>query len=201
MTEIVPKDSRYVPMTQQPSCCVPTCIAMIMYKLGIPLIPQEELGYHLGLIVRDENKYLFWNPRTGERPPTGYGTQIYKKEFSINKAFKNLNIPLEMSFHSIDEFSTDDEISQFISKRIHDRADMLVCFDHNQLNGDGIDGGHVCVIDQIFPEDGIIRLIDPQKDQPKWREIEIKRLIVAMQKHGSKHMGGIWEFVLSNQTD
>lgn len=194
MIEIVPLDSRYVPMTQQPSCCVPTCISMIMYKLGIPLISQEELGYHLGLIVSDENKDLFWNPRTGARPPTGYGTQIYKEEFSINEAFKKLNIPLEMTFHLIDEFSTVDETSEFISEKVGAGADMLACFDHDQLNGDGIQGGHVCVIDRISPGDGIIRLIDPQRNQPKWRQVGISKLFFAMQKHGSKQMGGIWDF-------
>jgi len=80
MKEVVPEDSRYVPFVQQKSCCVPACVSMIMYRHNIPLIPQELLGYYLGLVVREENKELFWNARTGERPPAGWGTQIYKEE-------------------------------------------------------------------------------------------------------------------------
>ncbi len=49
--EIVPKDSRYIPFSQQPYCCVPTSIQMVMYRHNIPLVPAEELGYHLGLTV------------------------------------------------------------------------------------------------------------------------------------------------------
>jgi hypothetical protein len=49
--EIVPSDSRYVPLTQQKWCCVPTCIQMVMIKQGIPLQPAELIGYELGLIV------------------------------------------------------------------------------------------------------------------------------------------------------
>lgn len=59
MKNIIPKDTRYIPFTQQKSCCVPTSISIIMYKRNIPLIPQEVLGYYLGLIVDPEFKNLF----------------------------------------------------------------------------------------------------------------------------------------------
>jgi hypothetical protein len=53
--QAIPNDSRYVPFTQQPACCVPTCIQMVMYKNDIPLIPSEEIGYPLGLIVHGDD--------------------------------------------------------------------------------------------------------------------------------------------------
>jgi hypothetical protein len=65
----IPPDSRYIPFTQQTSCCVPTCIQMVMYKLGIPLLPAEEIGYHLGLTVHPDKSYLFYNVRTSTKPP------------------------------------------------------------------------------------------------------------------------------------
>ena len=195
MNEITPQDSRYIPMTQQPSCCVPTCLSMIMYKRGIPLIAQEELGYHLGLVISEENKHLFYNPRTGERPISSYGTQIYKEEFHPNNVFPQLGIPLEMIYHSVDEFKDENELESFILKKIEQDADLLVCFDHGELNNDHEQRGHVCVVDQIFSESGEIRLIDPQRNQPKWRMVKLKNLFDAMKFHGKEKMGGIWEFV------
>lgn len=83
-------NSRYIPLTQQPYCCVPACFQMIMYRHGIPLVPQEELAYELGLIVPEKDTYLFGKVRSGEKPSSGWGTQIQKDEYDPNKVFKSL---------------------------------------------------------------------------------------------------------------
>ena len=106
MKNIVPKDTRYVPLAQQRSCCVPTSISIVMYKLGIPLIPQELLGYHLGLIVDKKYKKLFWNVRTGKRPKAGYGTRASEKQYNMRSVFKKLNIPIKTTEYSITNFQT-----------------------------------------------------------------------------------------------
>ena len=106
MKEIIPKDTRYVPLTQQPSCCTPTSISIVMLKLGIPLISQELLGYHLGLRVNKKVKLLFWNPVVGPKPGAGYGTRIDRKEYETNAIFKKLNIPLEGTFYPIENFKS-----------------------------------------------------------------------------------------------
>jgi hypothetical protein len=74
----VPDDSRYIPFTQQPSCCVPTCIQIVMYRHDIPLRPAEEIGYHLGLVVSPDRSKLFSNVRTAAEAPSsaGYGIQL-----------------------------------------------------------------------------------------------------------------------------
>lgn len=158
-------------------------------------MPQEELGWYLGLIVWEENKHLYWNPRTGERPPSSYGTRVYIEEFSPNEVFPKLNIPLKMVYHSIDEFADEKTFTDFIEKEIIEDGDLLACFDHGELKGDHVQGGHICVVDQIFSKDGKIRLIDPQIDQPKWRLVKIPDLLAAMKFHGKDKMGGLWEFV------
>lgn len=192
MRGIVPKKSRYVPMTQQKSCCVPTSISIVMYKRGIPLLPQELLGYHLGLLVKEESKHLFWNPRDGQRPPAGYGTQVASEEYEPDAVFEKLGIPLKMVIYSIDSFETKEKFFEYISDCVENDKDVLTCFCSGVLNGNDKKGGHVCVVDKVFPSRNTIRLIDSSPTQPKWREIEVELLMEAMKKHPSGG-GGFWE--------
>lgn len=195
MKEIAPKDSRYIPLTQQRWCCVPACISMIMYRHGISLIPQEELGYYLGLVVPKEDAHLFYNPRTGRRPASGYGTQIQKSDYHPNKVFSKLNIPLKMIFHPIDDFKDEIELADFISKKIVDNADLVTSFSNAEFSDGQIQGGHVCVIYRISPDNRTIRVIDPERCESKWQTYSILKLYKAMQRHGADKMGGIWVFV------
>ena len=193
MKEIIPKDSRYIPFVQQRSCCVPTCISMIMYRHGIPLIPQELLGYHLGLTVKRDSTKLFWHPRTGKRPPAGWGTQMYKKQYHPNIVFPKLKIPFKVFFHSVDSFS-DKSFNKFLLETVKKDKDMIVCFDHGNLTGTGKQGGHVCLLDRVYLQKNEVRLIDPSSNWPKWRVVKISRLKKAMEFHGGNRNGGFWEF-------
>lgn len=194
MKDIIPKDSRYIPMTQQKSCCVPTAISIVMYKRGIPLVPQELLGYHLGLIVDKIDKELFWNSRTGKRPLAGYGTQIGLAKYGPDVAFEKLGIPLRMAVRSIDEFKTQKYFINYISECIKADKDILACFNHGILSGNDKKGGHVCVVDKIYTSRGVVRLIDPSPNKPKWREVKISLLKSAMEGHPSGG-GGFWELI------
>ena len=95
---VVPKDSRYVPLTQQPYCCVPTSIQMVMLRHGLPLVPAELMAHHLDVIVSPERKWLYYNLRSQkQRPSTGWGTRI-SEDKTVNKMFRKLKIPLRMEF-------------------------------------------------------------------------------------------------------
>ena len=193
MKDIVPVDTRYIPFVQQKSCCAVASILMVMYKLKIPLISQELLGYHLGLTVADEFKHLFWNPRLGKKPPAGYGCRIVPVEkYNPNEVFNNLDVPLELKIWSIDDFKDRYDISKFIQKYISGNKDLLVVFNHGVLKGDNSNGGHVCVIDRIYLKRNIIRLVDPSPTQPKWREVDIDILFRAIKAHPSGN-GSLWE--------
>ena len=194
MSNIIPKNSRYIPFAQQKSCCVPACISMIMYKNKISLLPQELLGYHLGLIVDSESKKLFWNVRTGKIPPSGYGTRINLKKYNPNTVFPKLKIPLKMMYHPISLFNKEG-FEKFIVDAIKKDKDVLVCFNHGVLKREKAGGGHVCVLDRIYPAKGIVRLIDPSINQPKWRLVKISLLKKAMEVHGDDKSGGFWEFI------
>lgn len=155
MIKVVPKDSRYVPLTQQKWCCVPTCIQMVMLRNGIPLLSAEELGYHLGLTIHPSRANLFYNARVSDvRPPAGYGTQIYQPKYSPNTAFKKLGIPLKMSWSLIDKFATIESFKDYLEGMESSGRDLLVCYDWPTLfNPDETDHwGHVCVLDRVFME-------------------------------------------------
>ncbi len=183
MKTIIPKDTRYMPFTHQKVSCVAASISVIMYKLGIPLLPQELLGYHLGLIVSEENKNLFWNPRTGKRPEAGYGAQIYLKRYEPNTVFKKLKIPLKFTRHTIDKFNTKKDFISFVTDCVQNDRHILARFNHGEFTNNEKSGAHTCVVDRIYASKNIIRLIDSSPNQPKWREVEIDKLIKSMREH------------------
>lgn len=202
MKEVVPQDSRYIPFVQGKSCCVPTCISMIMYRHGLPLLPQELLGYHLGLIVDKDNRHLFWNPRTGKRPPAGWGTQMVKSEYSPNLVFKKLKIPLKVTFLPISNFD-DKQFTKYLKEVELMDQDVVVSFDHRVLSKQrktkhGEHQGHMCVIDRVDLKRNQVRLIDPSPTQPKWRVVSIKELKKALDWHHPKS-AGFWQFELINK--
>lgn len=164
-----------------------------MYKLGIPLIPAEEIGYHLGLVVRPEDGYLFYDVRTSATPPTaGYGTRIYDADYELNTAFKNMEIPLSYTLEPIQEISSPDDLRKTLAKTESDNAHSLLCFNHGELvDDDTRNWGHVVVFDRLI--DGDIRIIDPSPTHPKWRVVKTEKMFQAMAKHGEKKTAaGVW---------
>lgn len=190
-----PSNSRYIPMTQQPYCCTPTSILIIMYKLGLPLVPQEELGYHLGLTVPPKDKGLFWNVRVSDKPPTaaGYGTQIQKPEYDPNKAFAKLGIPFKFTYNLIDNFDTAKEVRSYLQDVEQHNQDVIVCFRYGTLYDTDSSNGHASVFDRYLPETDEVRLIDPERTVPKWRVVPLEKLFKAMKEHGADKAGGFWE--------
>lgn len=179
---------RYIPFTQQRYCCVPTCLAMIMYRYDIPLIPIESLGYALGLTVPQEDLYLFEKACTGTRPVAGWGTRINEPEFEVNGVLQSLDIPLRVTVEStiglVEELR-----SKFQSVQDAD-GDALVCFDYGALWNLGVRGGHVCVFHGLDGDD--VWLIDPERNVPKNRKVSLKQLFKAIDFHGSGNSCGVW---------
>lgn len=193
MKSIVPKDTRYIPLTQQKRCCVAACIQMIMLRHNIPLVPCELIADSLGLIVPAEETKYFMNPRTGKRPPAGWGTQMEKSEFDCNLALKKLGIPLSMSFISINEFKNTRELYSYLLKSQNKDRDNLFCFDWGILHGKGITGGHDCVFDMLKSKTKV-RIIDPEYLAKKWQVVSIQRLFKAMKMHCDGKEGGLLVF-------
>lgn len=195
MNNSVPADSRYTPFTQQPYCCTPTSILIIMYKLGLPLVTQEELGYHLGLTVPPKEKDLFWSVRVSDTPPTaaGYGTQIQKPEYDPNIVFEKLDIPLKFIYNLIDNFNTVEEVRAYLKDAEQHDRDVMVCFRYGTLHDTDSSSGHANVFDRYLPVTDEVRLIDPAVAVPKWRIVPLGKLFKAMKEHGADKSGGFWE--------
>ena len=195
--EVTPNDSRYIPFTQQKLCCVPTSISMIMYRNNIPLIPIEELGYHLGLVLSPEDGKLFFNPRISETPPeVGYGTQIQYDEYDPNKVFVRLNIPLSFQRIAPGEISNGSDLIKKLNDIVDNNKDAVLCFDYNTLHGIKSDRncGHIVVFDRVI--DGKVRIIDPECNRPKWQTYDADIMLEAMKRH-ERFSGGVWLFTKS----
>lgn len=193
--QATPNDSRYVPFTQQDWCCVPTSIQMIMYRHAIPLVPSEELGFHLGLTVPPDQTNLFYKVRTSDAPPSGagYGTQISNPDYEPNKVFQKLDIPLSFGQLFADDIVDEASLLNELSKIETADQDALLCFNHGVIKGKYEPfTGHVVVFDRSI--DGKIRIVDASWKHPKWRFIEPSLLLEAIQRHGNDNAGGIWKF-------
>jgi Peptidase_C39 like family len=185
--------SRYIPFTQQPYCCVPACLQMVMYRRGIPLLPQEDIANELGLVVPKEDLHLFEKARTGERPPSGWGTQIGEQKYEINKALSRLEVPLKAALIKTDVIQSAQNLQNEIANALQAGKDVLVCFSYGKLWNTDSMGGHVCVIDRI--ENDTVWLVDPGQNVPKHRQVNIDSLYEAIKYHADENKAqapGLW---------
>lgn len=180
---------RYVPFTQQPYLCVPTCLQMVLYRRGIPLLEQEDIANELGLIVPEEDLKYFAHARTGERPSSGYGTQIQDERYSMQNLFdkKGLNLIFE---RRSDIASADELREMLVDVQEDDEADALLCFDYGTLWGVKNSSGHVCVAESL--DGDTVHIIDPERNVPKRRAVDIHLLFKAMESHGAHNAAGVW---------
>jgi hypothetical protein len=181
------KKSRYIPLTQQPYCCVPTCLQMVLLRRKQRMMSQEDIGYQLGLTVPKSKKRLLPKARTGKRPDAGWGTQVGKPQYSINRFFEINNIPLKEEYITLQQIGN---IKEWIAEQMKEDRDILVCFNHGKLYG-GNAQGHVSIIDSI--ENDIVILIDPESNVPKYRKVKIDKLTKAIEFHAERtDRAGFW---------
>jgi hypothetical protein len=193
--EAAPNDSRYIPFTQQSYCCVPTSIQMIMYRNGIPLVPAEEIGSHLGLTVPPEDADLFFNVRTSKEPPadSGFGTQIQFPEYEPNQALQKLQIPLIFSQKLSSTIENSSQLLKILQEVEDNNSDALLCFNHGVIRGEyQPNSGHVVVFDRLVGN--AVQIVDASPRNPKWRTVNIDTLFDAIQQHGDDNAGGVWHF-------
>ncbi len=177
----------YVPFVQQPYCCVPACIQMVMYRKGIKLVQQEDIGLALGLRVPRSMADAFERPNTRKRR-VGYGTDI--ANHPIDAFFKKEKIKLHFRYFPV--FGTE-EAKGLISKSIRENHDLIACFNNGKLYDNRYRSGHVSVISSIDGDKVV--LIDPEYEVKKFRTVRLEKLLAAMKYHNRKkiNMAGFWQ--------
>lgn len=181
--------SRYIPITQQPYCCAAACVQMIMYKNGIPLLPQESIAYQLGLAVPDDEKHLFEKTHVRETGRQGWGLQISWKQYSLETCFEKLSIPLRVRYYMSSQIPSIEDLKETLTDLQSEDADILLSFAYEELWGQDGEAGHVCVFDRIEGDD--VWMIDPEQNVPKFRKTTIAQLYAAMKKHGLDAFNGL----------
>ncbi len=195
--EIVPADTRYVPLQQTPYGCCPTAIQIVMLRHGIPLVPAELIGWHLGLVIPPEDAKYFYNPRVSATSEL-YGCFPHPGDPEIDPdvAFKALDIPLSMTIHPVGDMSSEDAFKDLLSSSLGQDLDVLmsvrwkdVMIEETITEPSDPEAGHILVVDKF---DGkTVRIVDPGRG-PKWREYEAGYLYRSMEQHANPRMAGIW---------
>lgn len=169
--------SRYAHITQQPFCCVPACVQMVLSRRNMPLFSQEYISAELGLSL------------TGKMPSAGWGTQVNKPEYSINAFFRKHNLPLQEEYFPVSKL---ENIAEWANMQISKDNDIIVCFNYGKLYNEKyqIGQGHVCILESIKKEKAI--LIEPNESADKHKHVNLENLMDSMRLHGEKNRGGFW---------
>ncbi|MCB9988223.1 MAG: hypothetical protein H6868_02685 [Rhodospirillales bacterium] len=202
MQNVTPVDTRYVPVQQQPYCCCPASIQMVMMRRNIPMVPQEYLGWHLGLTVPPEDSAYFYNPRvSATTPPSGfYGTQVGTKSVDPDRAFDSLGIPLRLRMETADRFPDIDSFKNRLEDCLNQDFDVLLCLrwmdvmdSHAHIGPADPGAGHIVVADKIMGD--TLRIVDPARGA-KWRTYDLDLIYNSICKHARNekagHAAGLW---------
>lgn len=192
--DIIPQNTRYVPILQQPYCCGPACLTMVMIRNGIPPLPQELLGYHMGLVVPEAQKGAFWQVRTASSPVagSGFGTQVQNEGYGLSKVLRDLAIPLDFTYIAADSIDSVAHLEKRVEQIIRSDGDVLVCLNWAALTGQAEKNwGHILCVDQIEGSD--FRLVDTDVGA-KWKSFSASRIYDAIRTHGNANYGGLLVF-------
>ena len=199
MPKIVPAKTRYVPLQQQPYSCCAACLQMVCIRRGLPLLPAELIGWHLGLVVPPEDAHFFYNPRISkDPPPRGYGTQVGIEGQGVDTdiAFQKLGLPLTMEVKEYKDFNNAGDFWETIDANLAADNDVIMCvlwrdisyardlqkpYDPNSL--------HIVLVDRI--EEDAVYFVDPAAG-PKWRSIEKARMTQSMENNRDRPSLGTW---------
>ncbi len=159
---------KYKLIKQEPFCCVPRCLQMILDRYNITYESQMNIAKELG--YRNDDKYK--------------GTQINKESCSIQNYFLNHKIPLKFEYFYITDLVT---AREFLINNINN--DIITCYKRGVMFNKKMDGGHATLVEKI--ENDIITLIYPE-DNLGYRKVSLENLLKAIEYHGKENMAGFW---------
>jgi len=182
--------SRYIPITQQQYCCAPACLQMVMQRLDVPMIEQEDIAYEMGLAVPKEEAHLFKRVRSTSLPSKSWGTRNHTKRYCIDNAFNRLNVPIKARYYLSEDIISIADLKQMLEDLQVEGVDILIAFSYHELWGGDGNTSHVCVFNSI--EGTKVHLIDPDQDVPKYRTVYVKDLFRAIKVHENLTNSGLW---------
>lgn len=175
---------KYKIIKQKPYCCVGACMEMILNRRNITSNGQVEIACELGLIVPLSYKSMYPNAIIGDKPNAGFGTQIQKEEYSINRFFKNNNLDLVLEYSF---FTSISKVKKFLLQ--NSCNDIIICL-YGEILYDDKDAnwGHMVLFDEI--KNDIVTLVDSYKN--RHLKMPINKLVQAIKVHGEDNGAGFY---------
>ena len=176
---------KYNKILQKKICCVGACVEMVLNRHSIKNSGQESIAYNLGLIVPVEEKDNYKRCRFGNKPTSGYGTQIQEDKYSINNFFKKHNIPLISSYHYIIDFN---QAKKFLLE--NSNKDILIIMHCGTLYSSPTeDWGHMVLFESI--NNSKLTILDPCLERD-YEIVDLENLLKAIEYHGKDKGAGFY---------
>lgn len=161
---------------------------MILLRRNLAVLSQEEIGQFLGLVVSEKDKHLFSDRiKSGERPKAGYGTQISKEKYSLNKFFNREGIPLQAK--KIEEIEGS-KVQKAIEENLKKGNDIIALHHNKIIDKNGKDCGHACLISKISGNK--LTFVDPSPETKKEYSVGLDRLLYAMTDKCDGNKRALW---------
>lgn len=177
---------KYKKIIQKPYCCVGACLEMILNRNNIYNKGQVEIAYQLGLIIPEEYKSMYPKAIIGKKPKAGYGTQIQKKNYSINTFFVKNNIDLKEKYYYIENIK---EGRQFLLNNIN--YDILICcYGETLYNDSNANWGHMVLFESI-DNNNIVTILDPYAKRD-YEKVPLNTLMASISVHGKENGAGFY---------
>ncbi|MFH1544606.1 MAG: C39 family peptidase [archaeon] len=170
---------------QQPFCCVPACIQMILATNTIRIPSQEFIAKHLDFRIPKKHRRDFKGDYTvKEKPKRGYGVQ--QTEENINAFLSKNGFPLKAKRHLISGIKNPEK---FIEENLRKGNYLMPIFNLEVLGGKK--EGHAVLIISFNPKTKKVRIADPAKKKNRIRLLDLSRIVEGM---SSKWDGNEREF-------
>jgi len=143
------------------------------------ILDQELIGIELGLRIPKKGKKIF--KRVGIKfldkdPVGGFGTQIEKEKYSIQKFFDKYSIPLIIS--KLLFFETEHELRNFLKDNLKSGNDVILRY-NNVIFKSGEKGhGHFSVISEYDDKTAEVVIGDP--NPPFFKKASLKQILYSI---------------------
>jgi hypothetical protein len=169
--------TKYPNILQLPFCCVPATLQKVLYRHGLDILDQEIIGAELGLRLPEKGREFFSHPDIvylAKAPKAGFGTQIEKSKYAINKFFQHHEIPLKIS--ELYHFQSTKQLEIFIDKNLKLGNDIILRYNNAIFKRpEGKSYGHFSLITELKKG----RVIVSDTELPFKKSATLKELILA----------------------